>query len=228
MAIAHDASTRWPATENTTDANTGDQSFTHTPTGEPKGVVVVVCCTGTSAACTGVTYGGVAMTSTVAATDTSEAGRVEVFTFPDTTDVPAGARDVVVQGCTTSPKFVTCSTVTAATKRTKVNTSNSVNTTTAANPSVTLTTTATTQIYGGLHTGALAPATTPAAGCTLQNNRDYGALSANTLRRTSADASGTPALGVTLASDDYCIAAVALAEYTPPTGAGPHVPVVVC
>lgn len=221
MAIAHDTSTRFPATENTADTTTGDRSFTHTPTGTPAGVAVVVCCTGTTSSVTGVTYGGTSLTLTTSATDTSEPGRVEVWTLADAA-VPTGAQTVVLQGCTASPKYATCSTATSATNYSTVNNSNAVNTTTSTNPQVTVTTTATTMTYGGLHTGNLAPLTVPAAGCTAQNNRDYGALASNTSRRTSAAAAGSIVLGWTFGtSDDWCMAAASLAEASappPPSG----------
>lgn len=212
MAIAHDASTRWPATENTADTTSGDRTVTHTPSGTPAGVAVVICSAATSAPVTGVLYGSLALQLAQTATDTSEAGRVDVYTSPDGTAIPTGAQTVTLRGCTTTAKFATINTVTSGTNFSAVNIGGVVNTTTAANPSVSLTTSATTMTYGGVHTGAAAPAVSALTGCTLQNNRDYGALAANTVRRTSADASGTVTLGVTLASDDYCVAAVAVTE----------------
>lgn len=213
MAIAHDASTRWPTTEGTTSGASGDQTTTHTPTGTPAAVVVVIQANLTTTALTGVLYGGVSMTQTARAQDTSEGGHAVIYTL--TGGIPTGAQTVTFQGCSLSAKFATINTVTAGTATTTVHAIGIVDTTTAANPQVALATSVTSQIYGGLHTGAAAPSASPLTSCTLQNNVDYGALSAQTLRRTSADAPGTPVLGVTLASDDYCIAAVAISEYEP-------------
>jgi hypothetical protein len=54
------------------------------------------------------------------------------------------------------------------------------------------------------------------ANYTSQHNNDYGALSARTSRRTSEVAAGSIVYDFSFAtSDDYCIAAVALEEYTP-------------
>lgn len=211
MAIAHDANTRFPSGAATDDTTTGDRTFTHTPTGTPKGAVVAICCTGTSQPVTGVLYGGTAMTLSTSATDTTEAGSVWIYTLTNLSGL-SGAQTITLQGCIAAAKWCTCSTVTAATATTRVNTSNAVNTTTAANPSVSLTTTRNTNSYGAMHSGA-GSVGTAGTGCTLQHNRDYGALIAQTLKRTSDnEASGTITLSITLASDDYCIAAVALAE----------------
>jgi hypothetical protein len=218
VAVAHDANTRWPTTNgvsgtNSVDTTTGDRTFTHTPTGTPKGVVVCILSTGTTATFTGVLYGGVAMTAKTSATDTSEAGRVDIYTLTDSASIPTGAQTVTVQGCTATGKWATCSTVTAATNGTTVNQSGATNTTTAANPTQSLTTSAAAMGYAAMHSGAAAPATAMTTG-TLQHSNDYGALMANTGRSTSEVAAGTLTITFTVASDDYCIAAVALAETT--------------
>lgn len=213
MAISHGTATRFPATENTSDTTTGDRTFTHTPAGTPTGVVVVLCHQTTTPAVTGVKYGNVQMKLIVEATDTSEAGRVAIYAFTNGI-VPTGAQTVTLQGCTSSAKFVTCTNVTTATNSTTIDVSGVVNTTTAADPKIVLTTSVTSIIYMGLHTGAAAPSASPLTGCALQNNLDYGQLSAQTVRRLFADAPGSITTGVTLASDDYCTAGVALAELT--------------
>lgn len=155
------------------------------------------------------------MTLSATANDTSEAGRVEIYTLTNDSAFPTGTVTVTLQGCTATAKWCTCSTVLcSATNSTRMLVSGNVDTTTAANPTVTLTTGLPTILYGGLHDGAAAPATAVQAGNTLQHSNDYGALVANTLRYTSEVAAGTPSLQATLGSDDYCIAGVALAEYT--------------
>jgi hypothetical protein len=221
MAIAHDADTRWPTTDgpsgtNSSDTTTGDRTFTHTPVGTPAGVVVVVLCTGTTAVVSGVMYAGVTMTLRQTATDTSEAGRVDVYTLTDTfipTDSPA---TVTMVNCTSTQKWATCSTVTSATNFSSYNAGNLKNTTTATNPTLSVTTTDTTILYGGLHGGAASPGSyVSGASHTSQHNNDWGTLSARTQRRTSTVAAGTITYNFTYGtSDDYCIAAVALAELT--------------
>lgn len=212
MAILHDTSTRFPATAGAVDITSGDRTFTHTPIGTPKGVVVVGCVdSGSTEPFTGVLYGGTAMVKSSVAHDTSEAGTTVVYTLTDQT-IPTGAQTVTLQSCTGNNKFVTCSTVTATAATTTVNTSGNLDTTIAADPQITLTTTASTISYGGVNTGAAAPVTTVLTGCTHLHDADYGQRSAMTLRRTNADAAGSVTIGYTLASEDFCIAAVALAE----------------
>ena len=157
------------------------------------------------------------MTLSATANDTSEAGRVELYTLTNQASFPTGTQTVTLQGCTATGKWATCSTVTADQPRTVVHGSNTVDTTTAANPTATITTTVYTLSYGGVHSGAAAPATAVGSGCTLQHSNDYGALCANTLRRTSYDAAGSIAVQATLTSDDYCAAAVALTEAADPS-----------
>ena len=222
MTITHDANTRFPATNGTTgvnsvDTTTGDRTFSHAGSASAKGAVVALQCTGNTAVVSGVLYGGVAMVLEQTANDTSEPGRVDIYVLDDQASFPTGTQTVTLQGCTATGKWATCSTVTCSVgSRSRYHTGNAVNTTTAANPTVTLTTTGPTILYGGLHTGAAAPATAVQAGNTLQHSNDYGVLAANTLRYTSEVASGTPSLQATIASDDYCIAGVALEEYSPP------------
>ena len=224
MAIAHDAQTRFPTTDgpsgtNSVDTTTGDRTFTHNPVGTPAGVVVVINSDATAAPVTGVLYAGVAMTLVQTAQDTTEAGSVRIYTLTDQeipTDDPA---TVTLQGCTSAGKWVTCSTVTSATGLTTVNGSNKKDTTTATNPTLSVVTTATTLLYGALHGGAASPGSYAAgSGYTAQFNNDYGTKSARSERRTSTVAAGTITYNFTYAtSDDYCIAAVALAELIVPT-----------
>lgn len=224
MAIAHDAQTRFPTTDgpsgtNSVDTTTGDRTFTHNPVGTPAGVVVVICSNATAAPVTGVLYAGVAMTPVTDAQDTSEAGSVWIYTLTDEaipTDDPA---TVTLQGCTSAEKWVTCSTVTSATNLTTVNASNFKDTTTAANPTLSVVTTDSTLLYGAVVGGAASPGSYAAGtGYTAQFNNDVGTRSARSERRTSPVAAGTITYNFTYAtSDDYAIAAVALAELIIPT-----------
>ncbi len=216
MAIAHDAQTRFPATDITgTDTTTGDRTFTHTPVGNPAGVIVVVNCVGTTVPCSGVLYGGVPMTPESAASDTSEAGSVWIWRL---TDVPiaSGPQTVTLQGCIAAAKFATCSTVTSATDLSEIVGAQGKSTTTGTNPTVSVVTSKESLLYGGLHGGATDPTVyTPGTGYTTQFSVDYGSLSARTQRRTSPVASGTIAYNFPYGtSDDYCLAAVAIAEKT--------------
>ena len=219
MAVAHDTQTRFPATENTSDTTTGDRTFTHTPVGTPAGVVVAVCGAGTSAVVTGVLYGGTAMTSQAFATDTVEAGRVEIFTLAGQA-IATGAQTVTLQGCTASAKFATCSTVTSATNQTTVDVSGLKNTTSSTNPFISLTLTQSAMMYGAMHWGGTTWPTTPLTGQTDQNHIDYGALSALTTRSTNAETAGSHSLGWTTTTEDHCLVATALAEASSGTAVG--------
>ena len=223
MAVAHDAQTRFPSTDgpsgtNSVDTTTGSRTFTHTPVGTPKGVVVVIVSdvTGT-APVTGVLYGGVAMSLQETAIDTSEAGRVDIYTLAS--GVPSGAQTVTLQGASTAQKWVTCSTVTASSSTVLVNAHGHVDTTIATNPAVTLTTTLTALLYGAVAGGAAAPSSYAAGtGFTAQFNNDLGAQSARSQRSTSTVAAGSNSYNFAFAtSDDWCIAAVAIAETPTPT-----------
>jgi len=214
MALAHDANTRFPATEDTTDTTTGDRTFSHAGSASAAGATVVLMCTGTTAVVTGVLYGGVAMTLTQSATDTTEAGRAEVWTL---TDIPTGTQTVTLQGCTATVKFCTCSTVTvAAGKVAVISGSVATNTTTSASPTASISTGGVTSMgYAGFHTGSATPGTAGLS-TTLQNSRDYGQLSANTARRTATASQNPLDVAIVISSDDWCAAGVAFAETDPP------------
>jgi len=226
VAIAHDTATRFPATDgpsgtNSVDTTTGDRTFSHAGAAGAKGAVVVLNCTGTTSTVTGVLYGGTAMSLDTSITDTSEAGRVEIWVLGDLTGL-GGTQTVTLQGCTATGKWATCSTVTAATSLVKVHQRGSLGGATLdTTRQLTLVTTVTTMSYCGVHQGNAAPGTNVATGNTLQYQNDYGALSSMSARRTSADAAGSIVVGfnAAAASDDRCIAAVALQEYTPKTTA---------
>lgn len=229
MALAHDVSTRFPASGTATvvDTTTGDRTFSHAGSASAKGVIVTLYVTiGTGDGVTGITYGGVDLTKRQTASDTTEAGRVTVWTLPDDTACPTGTQDCVLQGATADAKVAYCSTVTAATTGTQYHAGNAVNTTTSTNPTVNVTTSVTTMLYGGVHGGASAPTSYAAgSGYTLNDTTgvDYGAKSGRGERSTSPVASGTVTFNFTFGtSDDWCIAAVAIEEFTltpPPTPA---------
>jgi hypothetical protein len=223
VTITHDANTRFPATDGTTgvnssDTTTGDRTFSHAGSASAKGAVVVLICTGNTTTVSGVLYGGYAMTLTQTANDTTEAGRVEVYTLTGMSTFPGGTQTVTLQGCTATAKFAACSTVVADRPLTAVNASNFKDTTVGSNPTLTVTTSAPTLLYGGLHGGAADPASyVPGTGYTGQYHNDWGALSARVQRRTSEVASGAIVYDFSFAtSDDHCLAAVALSEVSDP------------
>lgn len=181
---------------------------------------MVLICTGNTTTVSGVLYGGVAMTLKQTANDATEAGRVEIYTLTDTPMFPPGTQTVTLQGCTATAKWAACSTVlTSGKPLATVNASNFKDTTAAANPTITVTTTAPTLTYAGLHGGAADPASyVVTANYTSQHSNDWGALSSRASRRTSEVAAGAIVHDFTFAtSDDYCMAAVALSEVEDPS-----------
>jgi hypothetical protein len=216
MAVAHDVNTRFPLTDiSGFDTTTGDRTFSHAGSASAKAAVVSIFVTGTTAPVTGVLYGGVAMSLIETATDTVEPGRIDIYVL---LSPPTGTRTVTLQGCIAATKWVTCSTVTAATAAVAIAGNNHVNTTTSTNPTVTVTTDRESLLYGGVHGGAAAPTSyVSGTGYTTQHSADYGALSARSQRRTSPVASGGVVYNFTFGtSDDWCIAAVALGEVPDP------------
>lgn len=223
MAIDYDTRQRFPSSEGTADTTTGDRTFFHSGISTIVGVAVVICTQGTTAPVTGVLYDGAAMTLTVSATDTTEPGRVDIYTLVGLAKAGGISYLVTLQGCIAAAKFCTVSSVTSA-DSSVLDTSNAVNTTVGTAAQVSLTTSANCCSFGGIHHGAAAPSATPVSGCSLHNSMDYGALSANTVQRTAVDSAGTFAVGVTIGSDDFCAAGVAFAEGAAPPPPAPEAP----
>jgi hypothetical protein len=214
LAIAHDTATRFPATNGTTgvnsvDTTTGDRTFSHAGSASATAAVVMILDNVNTPVVSGVLYGGVAMTLTTSAEDTSEAGEVWIYTLTGN-PIPQGTQTVTLQGCTSAEKWATCCTMTGTMPY--VATSAATNTTTSANPTIALTTTAASSMaYAAAHDGQAAPATAMTAGTLLHSN-DYGTRVANTGRFTSAVGASTTSITFTLGSEDWCCAGVAFSE----------------
>jgi hypothetical protein len=154
MAIAHDA-------VSNVAQGTGNLSWTHTPTGTPRGVVVQVIQYHNTAAVSdeisGVTYGGDAMTE-VAESPVIHTGNVDfsaIHTYFLGTSIPTGAQTVVVTVTGSTAKRAVAATMTAAAD-TEVNDTGTVDTGTGAtitNPSISLSTTEETVCYAALMCG---------------------------------------------------------------------------
>lgn len=99
MAVAHDASTE-SHTGTTGSTSEASFSFTHTPAGTPRGVLVFTFNTGGASSAedvTGVTYGGVSLTAVTggtAADTATEPGRCTAWFLGR--NIPTGAQSVVV------------------------------------------------------------------------------------------------------------------------------------
>jgi hypothetical protein len=124
-AIAYDASSE-SHTGTTGSASQASFSWTHTPIGAPKGVVVFVFSAGTKGSTnpvTGVTYGGVTMTdlgASYAAADTAtELGSVKTFFLGSS--IPTGAKSIVVSRTNnTTIMYAIAYTITALTSDTEI------------------------------------------------------------------------------------------------------------
>ena len=103
----------------------------------------------------------------------------------------------------------------AAGQQVAVDADNSASSASAANPTVTLTTTvAVTQCYAGLHSGITTMTNTPATnwtGAPTPGFEDVGAVGRGWERR-AATGTGNQAPGWTLTADDYVISAIAFKE----------------
>lgn len=132
MAIAFDAFT-------SSTGGTGDYSFSHTPVGTPKGVIVYVIFNGAAIGISGVTYGGVAMAeqaNSPASNLTGELGASHCFFLG--ASIPSGMQTVAIDVTLgTEVSVAGCVTVTAA-NDTSVVTTGKVESNSQANPAVTL------------------------------------------------------------------------------------------
>lgn len=214
MAIAHGATTRFPTTGDG-DTTTGTRTFTHTPAATPAGVAITILHNSAADPVTGVQYGGVGLTLTQDVIDTGTAadqGRTQVWTLTDQT-IPSGTQTVTLLGCSGTAKLVVCATATSATDLTTVNNSNGVFVSAGTNPTVSVTTSADTMLYGGWHSGAGTNGSTAASGTTEIASTLYGANSGRICRSSAVRSAGTNSLDYTFAtSDNYDFAVVALAE----------------
>lgn len=208
MAIAWDASVESVRT-GTTDPHT----WTHTPVGTPRGIIVAII-HGTSSTdhVSTVTYGGVSMAEVIRRTDTStEPGAAELWFLG--TGIPTGNQTVSVDlasATTDDIEFVSMSFT--AEMDTQIVDSDGI-AENATNPSVTLqytgrTCLAVAALYGG---GAAPSSFTPNGNCTAVQSEDLGAFYASVIRQTTPGTSDF-AIGGTASGDDVAYVAAAISE----------------
>lgn len=209
--VAHDASTRFPVTENTEDTTIGDRSFTHTPVGVPAAVIVFVVSNGTAPSHIGVTYADIPVPLQESAIDTVETGRVDMYVLADQV-IPEGAQTVVITGCTSADKFVTVNTVTSTSGIATVDVSGSKGLTESTNPFIELEFDKNSLMYGAMYWGSnVMPPASPQAGQIDQNYRVFdGSQSGITTRRATMEGPGTHQIGWTYTLQDHALVAVAL------------------
>lgn len=192
-------------------------SFTHTPVGTPRAVIVYTT-TGGAGDVTGVTYGGVAMTQMTGSPNNlsgAEAGNVTGWFLG--ASIPTGAQSVsVTSGAAT--KIAYCNTLTGAADTEIVDVDATINSTSQADPSVTLslggrTCFASICLYSG-HDAATS--VTPFSGWTSRNETDVGA---QILAYYTYDTVGTTDVtsGWTQTADDALAITAAISEISATT-----------
>lgn len=211
MAVAFDAESA---------ANgTGDLSWTHTPVGTPKGVVVFVnqAAGSTTDQVIGVTYGGVAMTEVALSPFTHTAGDEDavMHAFFLGSSIPTGAQTVFVDvDATGTGKRAQAITVTAA-DDTSVDDTSTADHASTTTPSVDLTTSVETVVLGSMHTG-VQNAANFAAGTDYTDLQEFshGTSGSSFIRRTTNPSAGTVTVDWTQNLEEAGILAVAIREGT--------------
>lgn len=207
MAVEYDASTKNVAAAD-------PQSFTHTPSGTPRGVVVMIA-HGTTASdiVVGVTYGGVAMTRIGSISDAlGEPGRA--YSYFLGVGVPAGAQTVSVDRTeATTSVLVVAITVTGVDDMEAYGfggiAGDLVNPRAIVGSSGNRISTGFLIVYSGLN--ALASLTAVDADTTIIQDNDFGIFVATCCRRTTAG-EGTKTIGYTAGSDDVAQESVTIGE----------------
>ena len=108
MAVAYDAYSAQSTTATT-------MSWTHTPSGTPRGVLVFITWNSSGGSIGGVTYGGVAMTALSPAVTHTESGSThKAIAFFLGTGIPTGSQTVLVNSTYSGTKVAVAITVTAS------------------------------------------------------------------------------------------------------------------
>jgi len=199
----------------TVGEGTGTLSFTHTPVGTPKGVLVlIVQYLSATAQVSTVTYGGVALTqvSTSPADGTGLTDAGITYAYFLGSGIPTGAQttEMTVSGAANKRLYVI--TLTGA-ANTEVVDSEAVVTDSVANPSTTLSLGGRDSFaaiaFGSEHNGIVS--TTPLAGWTDADERDFGNSVAG-LYRYNTVASTDVTAGYTATAADSWMMAAAVSE----------------
>ncbi len=215
MAVAHDASSE-SHTGTTGSVSEATYSWTHTPVGTPKGVIVFAYVIDAVDQVTGVTYGGTAMSAVSGgnAVDTAnEVGRCKAYFLGSS--VPTGAQTVEVTRTNgVSTHYATCSTVTAS-GDTEVYTSGIVllqGDQTLAEQNVDDGSPGTNSLrFSGLYSGHTNPGAV-GANSTLAHQIDLGSFSCNTCYETTAGQGSRPIGWTNGVSDDVAAVHLAIRE----------------
>lgn len=228
MAVSHDAYSKMTA-EARGPGNPASHSWTHTPSGTPKGVLVWAV-TGPGSlvsgddAVTGVTYGGVSMTKVGEVFIASGGERGAAYLYELLSGIPTGAQtvSVTVNGMPTSVSasypWWMCMAVTMASgggSLVRID-SDSITSAGTANPSVTMDATTRTGIsyLGGFSAVGTMGSISAGTNCTLTGS-GYDYTNSDDVAfvvRQTTPATGTFAIGYTAASDDVAMLAATYYE----------------
>lgn len=210
MTIAFD-------TTSNVAVSTGNLSWTHTPVGTPKGVIVLISQNAAAGdQVTSVTYGGVSMTEVAGSPLAKNLGDEDgaLYGYFLGTGIPTGAQTVFVTVSVATNRRAVCYTVTAATD-TEVEDTTATDLNAVANPSVNVTLGGTGAFVAGvMHSGQDdITSIASAAGCTDVLEHDHGSTCSVWNRRTNIETgSGNFAVGWTATIEDSGILAVAIRE----------------
>lgn len=192
-----------------------DPSWTHTPVGAPKGVIVFCIVNGSSTdEFTGATYGGTSMTRIASAADTTtELGFTEAYFLGDLTSLQ-GAKTVVCDGAATGDYWAAAVTFTASGNLATAGDGSCTVSNNAANPSCNIANqTTATMAAAALFSGIASEANiTAGTGFTKRQTDDTGFAAQSTVMEvmTVQQASGTVTAAFTAGSDDVAMVAVAV------------------
>ncbi len=211
-AVAFDASS---SIADLTGTNVNG-SWTHTPTGTPRGVVVFIYSEEPTDFVTGVTYGGTSMTETSGSPNlkaTTET--MSVYAYFLGASVPTGAQTVQisVNGDGVANYFATAFTITAAADTVIQDVDGTINSSSSTNPSVTLSLGGLTSWCAiGFASGIAAPANiTPLTNWTSTAEADFGAMTGGAYRYNTVSTADVTA-GWTQAADDAVAITIAITE----------------
>lgn len=182
MSIAYD-------NESTIGLGTGDRNWNHTPSGTPRGVLVIIVDGVTTDQVVGVTYGGSAMTEVSGSPNVlsgGEGGAVHVFWKGSS--IATGTQAVAVDRGDTTSWDAVCYTVTADSDTYIHNVQTSSSTATTS-PGGTLVITEEAFVAGGVYSGENSPGTSAPTGAqntiTLDFGTDTGAIARGTSIKTA-------------------------------------------
>lgn len=192
-------------------------SWTHTPVGTPRAVIVLIAQDGASGAdeVTSVTYGGVTMSEVSGSPNslaTGENGAMYCYFLGSS--IPTGAQTVTVNVTGTGgTKWPVAITLTGAADTVVQSSDGTIHSTSLANPSVTLTSGGNSVFAAiGFFGGQNAPTSnTPLSGWTDRGENDFGTTTGGVYTFDTVGTSNVTA-GYTAAAEDAVMMAVAIAE----------------